>query len=220
MPTHRARKEVARPYPGAVPEGDTIFRTATSLRAVLAGKPLTGFRATRVVAEKLETLLFTGGGALLTVFSRDYLEGFARPERFYVLLLYAVLGMTVLAASVGAFHDNWMSWFNLHVDRETGLVLFGHDPEPAGFIAAYVSPPIFGAEVYPLVGVIGLWWVDQAHRRHGVGQRLLQDAESWLRAGGMKVVETHYMTAARNADALWREAGYAPYFVAARKPLG
>jgi endonuclease-8 len=32
-----------------MPEGDTIFRTATTLRAVLAGKPLTGFRATRVV---------------------------------------------------------------------------------------------------------------------------------------------------------------------------
>lgn len=125
----------------------------------------------------------------------------------------------MLTASGGSFVDNWMSWFNLHVDRETGLVLFGLDPEPTGFIAAYVSPPIFGAEVFPLVGVIGLWWVDGAHRRHGIGQRLLDEAEAWLRAGGMKFVETHYMTAARNADALWRSAGYAPYFVAARKSL-
>ncbi len=144
-------------------------------------------------------------------------------ESFVRRLYDEVASMThdpMLAASVGAFHDNWMSWFNLNVERDSGLVLFGLDPEPAGFIAAYVSPPIFGAEVYPLVGVIGLWWVDQPHRRRGVGQRLLEDAEGWLRAAGMKVVETHYMTAARNADALWREAGYAPYFVAARKPLG
>jgi GNAT superfamily N-acetyltransferase len=125
----------------------------------------------------------------------------------------------MLAASGGTFVDNWMSWFNLHIERESGLVLFGLDPEPAGFIAAYVSPPIFGAEMFPLVGVIGLWWVDGAHRRHGIGRHLLVEAEGWLRQGGMKFVETHYMTAARNAETLWRDAGYAPYFVAARKAL-
>ena len=143
-------------------------------------------------------------------------------ETFVRRLYEEVTSMTsdpMLAASGGSFLDNWMSWYQLHVGRETGLVLFGLDPQPTGFIAAYVSPPIFGSEVFPLVGVIGLWWVEAAHRRHGIGQRLLDEAEAWLRQGGMKVVETHYMTAARNADALWRSAGYAPYFVAARKSL-
>jgi len=28
------------------------------------------------------------------------------------------------------------------------------------------------------------------------------------------------MTSARSAEALWKSAGYLPYFVAARKPLG
>jgi GNAT superfamily N-acetyltransferase len=143
-------------------------------------------------------------------------------ESFVRRLYDEVASMThdpMLVASGGTFAANWMAWFNLHVERETGLVLFALDPAPAGFIAAYVSPPIFGGEVFPLVGVIGLWWVDAAHRRHGIGRRLLDGAEAWLRAGGMKFVETHYMTAARNADALWRAAGYVPYFVAARKPL-
>ena len=144
-------------------------------------------------------------------------------ESFVRRLFDEVKSMTsdpMLAASGPSFVSNWMEWFNLRVERESGLVLFGEDPQPAGFIAAYVSPPIFGAESFPLVGVIGLWWVDAAARRKGMGQRLLADAEDWLRQGGMKVVETHYMTAARNADHLWKAAGYAPYFVAARKTLG
>lgn len=125
----------------------------------------------------------------------------------------------MLMASSASFVANWMSWFQLHVARETGLVLFGENPEPVGFIAAYVSPPIFGSEVFPLVGVIGLWWVEKAQRRHGIGQQLLDGAETWLREGGMQYVETHYMTSARSAETLWKSAGYAPYFVAARKPL-
>jgi len=44
--------------------------------------------------------LFCSGAAVLTIFSHDYLEGAAGRERFYVLLLFAVLGMSVLAASV------------------------------------------------------------------------------------------------------------------------
>jgi GNAT superfamily N-acetyltransferase len=144
-------------------------------------------------------------------------------ESFVRRLFGEVTSMTsdpLLAASGATFADNWMSWFNLHVDRESGLVLFGLDPDPVAFIAAYVSPPLFGAEVAPLVGVIGMWWVEASHRRHGIGQRLLAEAEAWLKKGGMKFVETHYMTAAHDADALWREAGYTPYFVAARKSIG
>jgi ribosomal protein S18 acetylase RimI-like enzyme len=124
-----------------------------------------------------------------------------------------------LTASTDAFVANWMSWFQLHVGRETGLVLIGESPSPVGFIAAYVSPPIFGSEIFPLVGVIGMWWVDAGHRRQGLGARLLQQAETWLREGGMQFVETHYMSSAQSAETLWNGAGYAPYFIAARKSL-
>lgn len=137
--------------------------------------------------------------------------------------LYAEVAATtqdpMLTASASSFIENWMSWYQLHIGRETGLVLFGEDPQLSGFIAAYVSPPIFGSELFPLVGVIGLWWVDAKHRRHGIGRQLLDQAEAWLREGGMKFVETHYMTSAQSAEALWKSAGYAPYFVAARKAL-
>lgn len=125
----------------------------------------------------------------------------------------------MLMESSESFVANWMSWFQVHVARETGLVLFGENPAPVGFIAAYVSPPIFGSEVFPLVGVIGLWWVEKEQRRHGIGRQLLDGAETWLREGGMQYVETHYMISARSAETLWKSAGYTPYFVAARKPL-
>lgn len=125
----------------------------------------------------------------------------------------------LLTANGESFAANWMSWFEIQVGQQTGLVLFGENPEPVGFIAAYVSPPIFGSETFPLVGVIGLWWVDAQHRRSGIGRELLDQAEAWLRENGMKYVETHYMTSARSAEALWKHAGYTPYFVAARKSL-
>jgi GNAT superfamily N-acetyltransferase len=125
----------------------------------------------------------------------------------------------LLTASAESFITNWMSWFQLHIGRETGLVLLGENPQPVGFIAAFVSPPIFGSEVFPLVGVIGMWWVHAEHRRHGIGKQLLDQAESWLRDGGMRFVETHYMSSAHSAEALWQSAGYRPYFIAARKPL-
>jgi len=143
-------------------------------------------------------------------------------EKFARLLYAEVTATThdpMLAASADTFVANWSSWFQLHVGRETGLVLIADNPEPAGFIAAYVSPPIFGSEIFPLVGVIGMWWVDARHRRHGIGQQLLDEAETWLRQGGMKFVETHYMSSARSAEALWKRAGYMPYFIAARKSL-
>lgn len=143
-------------------------------------------------------------------------------ERFVRSLHAEIVATTrdpLFSASAEGFVANWQAWFKLHVGRETGLVLFGEDPQPVGFIAAYVSPPIFGSEVFPLVGVIGLWWVDAAHRRHGIGRELLDRAEAWLRDSGMQFVETHYMSSAHSAEALWKSAGYAPYFVAARKPL-
>ena len=138
--------------------------------------------------------------------------------------LYEEVALTsndpLLTANAEWFVANWISWFQLHVERDTGLVLIGENPQPVGFIASYISPPIFGSEVFPLVGVIGLWWVDAQHRKHGIGQQLLNEAEAWLRQNGMKLVETHYMSSARSAEALWKDAGYTPYFVAARKSLG
>jgi len=41
----------------------------------------------------------------------------------------------LLTASAESFVANWLSWFQLHVGRETGLVLLGENPEPVGFIA-------------------------------------------------------------------------------------
>ncbi|HTT10974.1 MAG TPA: GNAT family N-acetyltransferase [Burkholderiaceae bacterium] len=143
-------------------------------------------------------------------------------ERFTRQLYAEVTASThdpFLSASADSFVVNWASWFQLHIGRETGLVLIAEDPAPAGFIAAYVSPPIFGSEIFPLVGVIGMWWVDAGHRRHGIGRQLLDQAETWLRQGGMKYVETHYMRSAHSAEALWQSAGYMPYFIAARKSL-
>jgi len=143
-------------------------------------------------------------------------------EQFTRNLFEEVIAATqdpLLSESAESFITNWMSWFQLHIGRETGLVLIGENPQPVGYIVAFVSPPLFGSEVFPLVGVIGMWWVHAEHRRHGIGQQLLDQAEKWLRDGGMRFVETHYMSSARSAEVLWQSAGYKPYFIAARKPL-
>ncbi len=72
--------------------------------AALAGQPLLPRQVTPLLrVDSLSLfflLLFSAAGVLLTLFSRDYLAGLAGVERFYALLLYAVLGMSVLAASV------------------------------------------------------------------------------------------------------------------------
>lgn len=126
----------------------------------------------------------------------------------------------LLAANAQWFVANWLAWFDAQVGSESGIVYIAEQADPLGFVAASVGPPLFGSETFPLVGVIGLCWVEQGARHKGIGRTLLEQAECWLRGKGLAYVETHFMAGSGDSESLWRKVGFTPYFIAARKPLG
>jgi len=127
----------------------------------------------------------------------------------------------MLAANAEWFVSNWLAWFDAQVGSDTAIVYFAEETEPLGFIAASLGPPLFGSETFPLVGIIGLCWVEEKARHKGLASRLIEEAEGWLRDKGLTYVETHFMAGGTGeTEALWRKVGFTPYFVAARKSLG
>ncbi len=99
------------------------------------------------------------------------------------------------------------------------LTLIAEDSgSPIGYIRVsaedapqYVAPKKIGM-VYDL-------FVDEAHRREGVGEKLFNEALEWLRAKNIKHIELS--VDARNADAMavWKKFGFFEYKVRMRKDL-
>ncbi len=70
-------------------------------------------------------------------------------------------------------------------DHERNTVLVAAEPNgpPVGFIEASIRDWAEGCSTEP-VGYIEGWFVDAAHRRLGVGRRLVEAAEAWALSKG------------------------------------
>lgn len=90
------------------------------------------------------------------------------------------------------------------------------DGQPAGFICLRLVP--YMSDDTPYAEVSDLF-VEEAHRRQGVGRALMERAEQMARAGG--ATEIVVITGEDNstAQALYRAQGYGSYGVALQKPL-
>jgi ribosomal protein S18 acetylase RimI-like enzyme len=67
------------------------------------------------------------------------------------------------------------------------------------------------------VGVIYSLWVDEQHRRQGVGQQLLADLEDALTAKNAQAFQVGWDTGNTTAEQWWQKRGYAPYETIASK---
>ena len=69
----------------------------------------------------------------------------------------------------------------------------------------------------PQVGVIYSLWVEQDHRKQGVGKQLLEKLELSLRQKGAQAFQVGWDTGNTIANLWWQKRGYCPYEVIASK---
>jgi GNAT superfamily N-acetyltransferase len=100
------------------------------------------------------------------------------------------------------------------------------DGEVVGALVARLLPPEDGAErqIAPDLGEtrlrIDYVATDAAHRRHGVGSRLVEGAETWGRDSGATVAETWTYHRSPLSMPFWEQRmGYEERSVNLRKPL-
>ena len=67
------------------------------------------------------------------------------------------------------------------------------------------------------IGVIYSLWVEASHRRHGIGEQLLQALESALKEKGALAFQVGWDSPNHLASSWWQKHGYSPYEVIASK---
>lgn len=127
--------------------------------------------------------------------------------------LYRSLRLRALATDPEAFgsnhayesafdDDTWRSRLLTFAGRP-GVVMVDEvdDGQPAGMV---------GVGQTELDGEAMIWgmWVDPAHRRRGVGQRLLAAAIGWARDNSQRTVMLHVLEGNETAHRLYVEAGF------------
>lgn len=100
------------------------------------------------------------------------------------------------------------------------LLLAELDGMPAGFLYGRCEKPFILESPIPRIGHVSIVYVEPTARRRGVARALLAAAEARFRAQGCPYVQLSYLAGNREAEAAWRELGFTPFRVHARKPLG
>ncbi len=86
-----------------------------------------------------------------------------------------------------------------------------------GYMIVGELRPFFSPHV---VGFVYDIWVSPDHRRGGVGQFLLREAETWAKAHGYRKIKLEVAERNRPARALYEKSGYAAERVYLAKRLG
>lgn len=81
------------------------------------------------------------------------------------------------------------------------------DADPAGFIELNLRPYAEGAIVSPVPHVEG-WYVDERHRRRGIGAALMRAAELWARNHGFTEMTSDTTEAYPDSIAAHASAGF------------
>ena len=77
---------------------------------------------------------------------------------------------------------------------------------PVGFGLIYLLP-----KTNPPGAFIHWAYLDPAHRRLGLGQRLLDDLVGWARGQGARRIELQFIEGNEAARRFWTKAGFRPY---------
>lgn len=93
-------------------------------------------------------------------------------------------------------------------DYHVRVATLGH--RLVGFAISCILPnsPVYRAE---WIGYVNDIAVTHSVRRRGVGERLVEDAVAWLRAGGAESIEVYVAHENRGAQRFWRSVGARDY---------
>lgn len=80
----------------------------------------------------------------------------------------------------------------------------GSAPRRAGFLRLDTERPLFGKPFAYLADLALTEWAEG----HGLGQILLNEAENWARAQGLKAIQLHVFATNARARQLYERAGY------------
>jgi GNAT superfamily N-acetyltransferase len=112
------------------------------------------------------------------------------------------------------FAESWRKFIAPGPERLVLIARFGDDA--IGYMAARLNHSNSTDEV---VGFIDDAYVRPMARRFGVGEAMLERAESWCRERGVTTVRLNVLAANEIGMSFWRKSGYAPFSYTMAKTL-
>jgi aminoglycoside 6'-N-acetyltransferase I len=101
------------------------------------------------------------------------------------------------------------------------IVVAKLDAHVVGFIEVGLRPQVDGRDAPRPVGLVEGWYVEQRHRRRGVGRALMLGAQDWARAQGASALASDAPPSSKGSRRAHEALGFEPdRSVHFRKPLG
>jgi GNAT superfamily N-acetyltransferase len=115
--------------------------------------------------------------------------------------------------------ERWVRYIGpKFADENWRIFVAERGDELVGYVAAIIQdhPPVFVSTKHGFVETIS---VDEAHRRQGIGKRLVRAAENWLRSCGVPEITVRIDERNPASKALFASAGFEPSVVVRRKSI-
>ncbi|WP_415891072.1 GNAT family N-acetyltransferase [Neptuniibacter sp. SY11_33] len=95
------------------------------------------------------------------------------------------------------------------IERDDAMIFIAEGDKLFGTIAAILNQQT--AYTQPNSSVLFNLWVEPDQRRKGIGQALVAEAKSWLKAQGVTSVQAGWHPGNPEADRFWLKQGFSPY---------
>ena len=128
-------------------------------------------------------------------------------------------GMLLPLADAAA--DRWGRSITEKLDTPIARVIVADvDGVPVGFITCQIKrlPPMYHPSVGKSATILEMW-VDHTFRSHGTGARLVEAAEEWFRASGVRTAELQVVIDNPGGLKFWKARGWAPECYQLRRTL-
>ena len=115
---------------------------------------------------------------------------------------------------------HYQPWFEKAIDSaDIAIYVAEHNHAPVGFVLGIITAPFIKSSVIRNIGQIELCWVDALYRKQGIAADLVRELENWFKQKNIVYVDLQYLMGNMEAELTWKQLGYLPYRVTARKRI-